>query len=167
MAHAAQAARGETPAASRPPQLSLFASVAAVALIVVYLVFVSYQWLSVDSTDLTWARRSTLLSGLEALAFTAAGAVLGTTVQRQVTKRAEDEAARAKEAADAEKRRAEANAGDAEKGRALHRLAKARASGPAAAQQEGQLRETSARPPAAGRNPYDEILSLAEQYGPV
>ena len=81
-------------------------------LIVAYLVGLFVQFNSLGASDLEWARRTELLGGLEALAFAAAGAILGTTVQRQVTEKAEDRAERAEAVAGD-------NAAAAAKGRAL------------------------------------------------
>lgn len=60
-----------------------FAAVALAA----YLLAVFVLWGQVDANDLDWTRRLYLLAGLEAIAFAAAGAVFGATVQRQSTKR--------------------------------------------------------------------------------
>jgi hypothetical protein len=107
--------------------LPFVAAVVAVALVVLYLIFVAVQWGNVETEPLVYARRSELLGGLEALAFAAAGALLGTTVQRQVTEKAEAEATAARKEADEQRQRAEQNQAEAEKGRALHNLAKAKA----------------------------------------
>lgn len=80
----------------------------AVLLVVVYLVAVYSQWIDVHAYNLTWARRSQLLSGLEALAVAAAGVLLGTSVQRGATEAAERDAGQARE------RAARAEVGDRE-----------------------------------------------------
>lgn len=133
--------------------LGLLASVVAGGLVVVYLVFVSLQWFATDAEERTWTRRSELLTGLEVLAFTAAGALLGTTVQRQVTRQVEYRAEQAEAAAARESR-------DAEKGRALHRAITARAQAggatPSAATRGG------APPPQP--DPWAEMVELARSY---
>ena len=131
----------------------------AIALLVVYLVFLAIQWRAVASDDLTWARRSDLFKGLEALAFAAAGALLGTTVQRQVTLKAESQAADARREAAAQKARADANQREAEKGRALHNLALARAR-----REAGVRGLRSADRPAAPAGDLQDLLDLAAQY---
>jgi hypothetical protein len=142
---------------STTTKLSLLAAVVAVALIIAYLAFAAVQWRSVESEDLAYTRRSQILSGLEALAFAAAGAILGTSVQRRVTEKAEDEARAAKQEAKAQKVRADAEEADAEKGRALENLARAK---------------FATRPSTRVRGPGDAVLAdvedflrLASQYG--
>jgi hypothetical protein len=134
----------------------MFASVVATMLLVIYFVFAGLQWADINAAQLTYARRADLLGGLEALAFAAAGAILGTTVQRQVTKKAEAEAGAARGEAAEQKARADAQQHDAEKGRALHNLAKAKA------QTATQVRTRGGEPPTA--NEFDEFLNLAAQY---
>jgi hypothetical protein len=77
----------------------------ATVLIVAYLVAVAVAWGAVGEAAEAWARHASLLGGLEALAFSAAGAVLGVTVQRPAVRAAE--------------RRARENEGDARAGRAV------------------------------------------------
>jgi uncharacterized membrane protein YsdA (DUF1294 family) len=105
------------------PRVGLVGAVAAAVLVAVYLVFVALQWSHIDAADTAWARRQALLTGLEALAFSGLGALLGTTVQRHATRQAEQHAARAE-------RKAAANARDAEKGRALQNAIAARMARP-------------------------------------
>jgi hypothetical protein len=151
---------GNQSASTTGQKLGAVATILAIALIVVYIVFLILQWNNVNAADLQWSRRSDLFGGLEALAFAAAGAVLGTTVQRQVTKKAEDQAADAKTQADEQKARADENEKAAEKGRALHKLVEAKAgqaSGGAPA-----TRAAGSVPPPAGD--IGELLTLARQY---
>jgi hypothetical protein len=136
--------------------LPLFASVLAIVLLVIYFVFAGLQWADINAAQLTYARRADLLGGFEALAFAAAGAILGTTVQRQVTKKAEAEAGAARGEAAGQKARADAEQQDAEKGRALHNLAKAKA------ETTTQVRTRGGEPPTA--TDFDEFLNLAAQY---
>lgn len=133
-------------------RLSGAAIAMAVAVIVVYVVFVWLAWARVEEVDTLFNRRLNLLGGLEAIAFAAAGALFGTVVQRQVTKKAEKEAGE-------QKQRADGNEKDAEKGRALDALARTKA------QQAGP------RFRAAGQDPVDqmttelqEFIDLADQY---
>jgi hypothetical protein len=142
---------------SSTSRLPAFAAAVAVALIVLYLVFVVLQWRSVGAQDLTYARHSELLKGLEALAFAAAGAILGTTVQRQVTKKAEADAEVAKQETKTQMVRADANEAAAEKGRALHNLARAKAAARPSARVRGLGEES------AGTD-VDDFLYLADQY---
>lgn len=68
----------------------------AAALLAVYLLAVYSQWAHVGADNVAWARRSELLSGLEALAVAAAGVLLGTAVQRTATSAAQSDAERAR-----------------------------------------------------------------------
>jgi len=112
-------AQGEQPSGGESRRLTVFASVVAVALIVAYLVALGVAWAGTGSSDTVWARRLELLGGLEALAFAAAGAILGTSIQRQATKKAD-------ERADEYRGQAAANERDAEKGRALQAMARSK-----------------------------------------
>jgi hypothetical protein len=158
-------ATGAPPAADQQSstagqKLGVIATIVAIALLVVYIVFLVLQWNNVDAGDLPWSRRSDLLGGLEALAFAAAGAVLGTTVQRQVTKKAEGQAEDAKKQAAEEKARADTNQKAAEKARALHNLAEVKAEqagGGLVARGTGETR-------AAGGGDLNELLALARRY---
>ena len=86
--------------------VTLVGTLAALALIGMYLYFLFDLWSHVGSIqdDTAWARYLEINAALQALAFAAAGALLGTTVQKQVTNAESD---RADENADA----ADANAG--------------------------------------------------------
>lgn len=64
----------------------------AIVLIIAYLVEVVVSWGLVGEPAEAWSRHASLLGGLEALAFSAVGAVLGVTVQRPVVKAAEKRA---------------------------------------------------------------------------
>lgn len=64
----------------------------AVAVIVVWLAFLVWLVVEVKSTEVTWSRLLVVLGSVEAVAFAAAGALFGTTVQRQ---RVQDEKERA------------------------------------------------------------------------
>jgi hypothetical protein len=78
--------------------LSLAGTVAAVALVAVYLLVVQGLMGQSDVTDTPdpqWQRLMSLLSGLQSLAFAAAGALLGTTVQAQVTSNVKTDLAKA------------------------------------------------------------------------
>ena len=77
---------------ARISNLPLVGSLAALILIGAYYVAVNSMFGAVkNTTDPEWIRYSDLLSGLESLAFAAAGALLGTTIQRQVTAGVEKE----------------------------------------------------------------------------
>lgn len=115
-----------SPNASTPDSgggtLPRIANSIAIVLIAAYLVAVLSAWLVVDANETAWLRRTELLGGLEALAFAAAGAVLGVTVQRPAVKAAQDRASQAEN-------RAENNAKDAEVGNVLLAAVEAKAEG--------------------------------------
>jgi hypothetical protein len=92
---------------ARPPRTGLTGVPLAVAVtaICIWLTFVVVMLLLSGSPDLQWTRVTFVFSSVEAIAFAAAGALFGVTVQRERVKTAEE--------------RAETNATDAANGRAL------------------------------------------------
>jgi hypothetical protein len=89
-------------------KLSTVATVVAVVVLVGYLVVVYALWQRIPGTPETeWLRMTDLRGGLEALAFAAAGALFGTTVQRQATKQAEKNADQERARADEKTMQAE------------------------------------------------------------
>lgn len=86
-------------------RLSTIATIVALVLIGAYLLSVYVLWPRVGATtpETEWLRLVDLRGGLEALAFAAAGALLGTTVQRQATNQAEKRADKNEKGADAAK----------------------------------------------------------------
>jgi hypothetical protein len=137
--------------------LSAIANGVAIVLIGVYLVALAVQWFDVGLVEPDWSRRLQLLGGLEALAFAGAGAVLGTTVQRQVTKKAEQQAAEAG-------RRAEANRVAAEKGKAMQAYAEAKARRTAQAQPAEPGTRDLGGPVEPTTNDWTELLDVARRY---
>jgi hypothetical protein len=72
------------PSGLRFSTLTILGSIVALALVGVYLVFMLFLRAdAVTANDQEWARLVGIQSTLEALAFAAAGALLGTVVQRQ------------------------------------------------------------------------------------
>jgi len=133
--------------------LSTVAVIVAVGLVVAYLIAVALQWNERDASEVLYGRGLHLIGGLEALAFAAAGALLGNAVQRQVTEEAK------KKASD-EKKRADENAAAGEAGRAMVSLARAKVSASSEGVRRYQL-------DAAGsvRTEMEELLAVARQYG--
>jgi hypothetical protein len=138
--------------------LPVFAGAVAVALLVAYFILLLMQMNKVHEDEPAWSRRSDLFRGVEALAFSAAGAILGTTVQRQVTKKAEAQEEQARKDADEQRQRANENAAAAEKGRALQRLAMVKAQG------AGSGPQVRGGPGTAHRSEFQELVELAERY---
>jgi hypothetical protein len=81
--------------------LPTIAYVLSAVLVLAYLVAIAFAWFNVGEEAEAWARHVELLTGLEALAFAAAGAVLGVTVQRPAVAAAESRAADAEATAKA------------------------------------------------------------------
>ena len=146
---------GGAPASKEKP--GVVATAVAVALLIVYVSFFIALWRDAHSSEKTYNRHSALFVSLEALGFTAAGALLGTTVQRQVTKKAEAQA-------EDHKNRADANERNAEKGRALHNLAKAKAKeSTAAGGRSGALEGLQPEGSAAAEG-FRELVDLGDAY---
>ena len=156
------------PGAGRESRPTWLVNSVAVGLLAAYLILVGVQWFGIDQDDLGWARRSELLTGVEALAFAAAGVLLGTTVQRQVTRKAEDQAAQARNEADAARADADRQHKDGEKGRALHNLIQAKALEMPPETPPGESAVTRAGRDPAGPderpNPFAELLRFAQQF---
>ena len=89
-----------------------------------YITLLVLQFCHVGADDAEWIRRMELLNPLQSLAFAGAGVLLGTAVQQQATRSAQQQA--------------DANAEDAEKGRALDAAVKAKVAAPGATPQEVQ-----------------------------
>jgi hypothetical protein len=110
-ANAGDGAKARTPLAGA-------ALAVAVAVVGVWLGFLILLLIEVNATEVTWSRLLVVLGSVEAVAFAAAGALFGTTVQRQ---RVEDQRARA----DAAESRADADKTAAINGRTLAAAVKA------------------------------------------
>lgn len=98
--------------ATEPKTMGAAGSAVAICVVTAWLAMLAWLAFSVDVDDRGWARMVTLLASIEAVAFAAAGALLGTTIQRG---RVVDAKARAEKAEEA----AEANAAAAAAGRTL------------------------------------------------
>ena len=72
----------------------------AILILLAWLAVLGWLLLQTDATEVVWARWLTVLASLEAVAFAAAGALFGTTVQRQRVKDAADRATQAEERAE-------------------------------------------------------------------
>lgn len=92
---------------NRPPHAGLSGAPLAVAVVAVctWIAFVLVMLLSSDTPEMQWTRLTFVFSSVEAIAFAAAGALFGVSVQRDRIERAEQ--------------RADINAKDAANGRAL------------------------------------------------
>ena len=106
--------RTDPPAA--PRVLSGWALVAALVVLIGFAVFVVVMIVSTDVREPTWTRLAWVFASVEAIAFGAAGALFGSTIQRQRAEAAEDRAVR--------------NERDANNGRSLATQLKAEAAVP-------------------------------------
>ena len=79
--------------------------IVAIVAIVIWAVFLVVMLRATDTDEVQWARMTFVFASVEAVAFAAAGAIFGVTVQRERVKSAEE--------------KAETNARDAANGRAL------------------------------------------------
>ncbi|MCX4984998.1 hypothetical protein [Streptomyces sp. NBC_00572] len=140
---------GDAAAAGAP--LAGTALVVAVTVIALWIGLLAWLAFNADASDVTWSRLLVVLGSVEAVAFAAIGALLGTTMQRQ---RVADLTART-EAAES---RADANATAALNG---HRLAAAvqATRAPGSGSDTEQLS-------AEGRSGKDPLLELANRLFP-
>lgn len=142
---------------------------AALILIAAWLAFLGVLALNTDATELTWTRLFSVLTSLEAVVFAAAGALFGTTVQRQRVEDAKQEASDAKKEASEAKDEAATNAQAAANGRALAESIKARgeAAGGAGQDASGRRRRAGEGAGAAGAaSEVDELVAMARRLFP-
>jgi len=139
--------RDEEAADSGAGRLPTITYVITIILIAAYLVALALAWAAIGEAADIWARRVVLLGGLEALAFSAAGAVLGVTVQRPAVKAAE--------------KRARDNERDAKAGQAVVSSLRAKARGA----DEGRMAAASGTLGAdeVMAREYQELLAVAEE----
>ncbi len=140
--------RGDDAQNSGAGRLPAVAYAVAIGLIIVYIAFVALAWGAVGETAEDWADRIGLLGGLEALAFSAAGAILGVAVQRPAAKAAEKRAKDNEKAADA--------------GRAV--IAAARAKAHRAGERVQTLRESDSFE-RGFESEFQELVDIADEAG--
>jgi hypothetical protein len=136
------------------------ATVAAVAVLAAWLTFLTIMTRHTNAQEVEWARLTAILGSLEAVAFGAAGALFGVTIQRQRVQDAKEHAAKADQrAADADKK-ADEHSTAAANGKALATAIKARAK--PAAPHDTLERMSAVRP----QTPDDDLVALARQLFP-
>jgi hypothetical protein len=158
--------KGNVVPAAGPGRVAL---ITAIVLIGVYIAMLAI--LAALRNDKDWDRLVYLLSGFEALVFSGAGALFGTTIQRATVTTARADAADAKQVAQAERVRADQAEKDATAGRALAKVVQTKASirargssgirgaRPAEEPEDGQLGGLS--------TDLDELAQLASAMLPV
>jgi len=131
-----------TPGSSAPrtARLSGAALVAAFAVLVAFAAFVVFLIRETDASDLRWTRLAWLFTSVEAIAFGAAGALFGSSIQRARAEKAEQTA--------------KENVDDAAKGRALAETLKVDVPDP---QDRGGLE-------GLGPNQRDEASAVAQRH---
>ena len=88
-------AENNTPPPNEPPPkgLGTAATVVAIGLLLLWIAGLYLLWIHIDDPEARWARNLVLFHSLEAVAFAAAGALLGIQVKRvQTAEKAEKEA---------------------------------------------------------------------------
>lgn len=83
----------------RNGKLTGAALVAALIVLALWLVLLSWLAFHTGASELQWARLGSVLGSLQAVAFAAAGALFGTTVQKQLVEEAKDRARKAEDRA--------------------------------------------------------------------
>lgn len=76
---------------SRPSGIALVASLVVLVAFAGFVLFLAGQ---AETNDVRWSRLAWLFSSVEAIAFGAAGALFGSSIQRQRAERAEEEASK-------------------------------------------------------------------------
>jgi len=79
--------------------ISGWALFAALGVLLAFTIFVYYMITAVGADEITWTRMAWLFSSVEAIAFGAAGALFGSSIQRQRAERAEESAEKNQQAA--------------------------------------------------------------------
>jgi hypothetical protein len=126
-----------------------------------WLALLSWLAFHTGATELQWARLGSVLGSLEAVAFAAAGALFGTTIQKQRVADANERAGKAEDrAARAEKTSTEHTQAVAN-GRALAAAVKARAGSNAAVQGIDRITATE-----TSRKATDDLAALAATLFP-
>ena len=110
-----------------PSKMTEIGAWVAVLVVIAWLILLFVLLNRVDAKDGEWTRLYTLLTSLETVAFAAAGALFGTTIQQRRVQDAKDETKHAKDEAKDARKDAAGNAEAATKGKALAEALKATA----------------------------------------
>jgi hypothetical protein len=109
-------------------KLSGVALIAALIVLAAWLVLLSWLAFHTGATEVQWARLGSVLGSLEAVAFAAAGALFGTTIQKQRVQEARERAEKAENRVSQAEKSSTDNMQAAANGRALAAAVKARVS---------------------------------------
>jgi hypothetical protein len=135
--------------------------IAALVVVGAWLAFLSWLTFNTSASEVVWARLFSVLGSLEAVAFDAAGALFGTTVQKQRVEDARDRAEKAEGRASGAEKTAAEYVQNAANGRALATAVKARRG--IRAGTPGLEQVTGADLP---KEVNDDLVSLAETLFP-
>jgi hypothetical protein len=141
-------------------KLTGVATAAALIVLTAWLVLVLWLAFHTGADEQQWARLNSVLGSLEAVAFAAAGALFGTTVQKQRVQDSKEQAERAEGRAAAAEHKASVNAEAATNGKALAVAVKARARTPLF-----EVTEEN-RGSSRSREPHGDLVALAEKLFP-
>jgi hypothetical protein len=133
---------------------------AAIVVLAAWLLFLGIMTLHTNAAELEWARLTAILGSLEAVAFGAAGALFGVTIQRQRVDDAKEHAAKAEERAEVAHKKAEEQTSAAANGKALAAAIKSRAKPGVLGQ--GLERVSTVQSQGAD----DELVTLARELFP-
>jgi len=142
-------------------KLTGVATAAALIVLTAWLVLVLWLAFHTGANEQQWARLNSVMGSLEAVAFAAAGALFGTTVQKQRVQESKEQAEKADNRAVAAEQKASANAQAATNGKALAAAVKARAGTRASFEVTEENRGSS-----RSREPHDDLVALAEKLFP-
>lgn len=137
------------------------ALVAALIVLAAWLGLLSWLAFHTGATDLQWGRLGSVLGSLEAVAFAAAGALFGTTVQKQRVQEAKEQAEKAENRASQAEKASSENVRAAANGRALAIAVKAHSATRAAAQGVEQVGKVEKSGGAE-----DDLVALARRLFP-
>ena len=155
------------PAPTKQRSISGVALVAALIVVAVWLGLLMWLIAHSDTTEIIWARWLTIMSALEAVAFAAAGAIFGTTVQHQRVAEAKARAETSDKRAEDAESQAKAKLQGAANGLALATAIKARTRSQKLPPAEGfaAANEGFAAPGITTANDPD-LLAMAERLFP-
>jgi hypothetical protein len=142
-------------------KLTGVALIAALIVLAAWLGLLSWLAFHTGATDVQWARLGSVLGSLEAVAFAAAGALFGTTVQKQRVQEAKERAEKAENRASQAEKTSTENVQAAANGRALAIAVKARSATRAASQ---GVERVSAFEKSGGAE--DDLVALATRLFP-
>lgn len=136
------------------------ALIAALFIVAAWLGLLGWLAFHTGASEVEWARLLAVLGSLEAVAFAAAGALFGTTIQRRRVEEAKERATKAEDRAAQAEKSSMANAQAAVNGKALATAIKARRTRSSA---QGVERVSTGH---AQEAVTDDLAALAEQLFP-